>query len=215
MLLEARYLARFEIRRVARIWKKGGLFWKSEKTANDLDRNFHCSWVRITRFIRKLRRNFSENSEIQTLFQPKNRWFPKKKVFTEIETDFSAKIGNSNAFSAQKQVISKTKEKKGLHRNWDRFFGQNRNFKRFFRPGHDIYFTTSAPIFFEGELFSLFHQKSASKAPKTCDFAYFAGQWGRLETPSPPPPGYATARNTKYLQNLFIAQSVWNKMAEI
>ena len=28
-------------RRVARIWKRGGLFWKSEKCANDLDSNFH------------------------------------------------------------------------------------------------------------------------------------------------------------------------------
>ena len=36
----------------------------------------------------------------------------KKKVFTEIESDFSAKIGNSNNFSAQKHVVSKKKKKK-------------------------------------------------------------------------------------------------------
>ena len=36
-------------------------------------------------------------------------------VFTEIESEFLAKIGNSNDFSAQNQVISK--KKKGLHRN--------------------------------------------------------------------------------------------------
>ena len=91
-------------RRVARIWKRGGgLFWKSEKTANDLDPNFHCSWIRITRFIRKFRRIFSLKSEVQTLFQPKNRWSQKKKkkVFAEIETDFPDKIGNSNAFSGR------------------------------------------------------------------------------------------------------------------
>ena len=35
----------------------------------------------------------------------------KKKVFTGIETDFSAANGNSNVFSAQNQVVSK---KKGL-----------------------------------------------------------------------------------------------------
>ena len=35
-----------------------------------------------------------------------------KKVFTEIETDFSAEIQNSNVFSAQKQVVSKKKKKK-------------------------------------------------------------------------------------------------------
>ena len=65
----------------------------------------------FARFVRKLRRNFSESSEIQAFFPPKNKWSPKKKkkVFTEIETDFSAKIENSNVFSAQKQVVSKKK----------------------------------------------------------------------------------------------------------
>ena len=33
-------------------------------------------------------------------------------VFTEIESDFSAEIGNSKDFSAQNQVISKKKKKK-------------------------------------------------------------------------------------------------------
>ena len=46
-------------------------------------------------------------------------------------------------------------------------------------------------LFVRGGLFSIFHRKSASKAQKTCDFAYFTSQWGRLEPP-PPPPGYAT-----------------------
>ena len=36
----------------------------------------------------------------------------KRKVFTEIESDFSAGIGNSNVFSAQNQVVSKKKKKK-------------------------------------------------------------------------------------------------------
>ena len=44
-------------------------------------------------------------------------------VFTKIETDFSAEIGNSNVFFAQIQVVSKKKKKKkGLHQNWDWFF---------------------------------------------------------------------------------------------
>ena len=47
-------------------------------------------------------------------------------VFTEIESEFWAEIGNSNDFSAQNQVISKKKKKKGLHRNWEWFFGRNR-----------------------------------------------------------------------------------------
>ena len=66
-------------RRVARIWKRGGLFWKSEKCANDLDSNFHWPWISFRRFVRSLRRNVSERSEFQTFFPPKIRWSPKKK----------------------------------------------------------------------------------------------------------------------------------------
>ena len=42
----------------------------------------------------KLRLIFRPKSEIQTFFPPKIRWSPKKKkkVFTKIETDFSAEI---------------------------------------------------------------------------------------------------------------------------
>ena len=42
-------------------------------------------------------------------------WSQKLKnsdVFTKIETDFSAEIGNSNVFFAQNQVVSKKKKKK-------------------------------------------------------------------------------------------------------
>ena len=128
---------------------KGGLFWKSEKTANDLDPNFHCSWIRIKCF-----------------FSPKTGDLQKKKkVFTEIETNFSAKIGNSNALSGR--ITTSTSQ---------------------FRP----------PIFFGGGLFSFFYQKSASKAPKTCDFAYFTGQWGARA-----PPGCAIGYNTKDLSSQF------------
>ena len=38
-------------------------------------------------------------------------------VFTKIESDFSAEIGNSNVFFAQIQVVSKKKKKNGLHQN--------------------------------------------------------------------------------------------------
>ena len=44
-----------------------------------------------------------------------------------------------------------------------------------------------------GGLFSIFHRKSASKAQKACDFAYFTNQWGGARAPPAPPPGYATA----------------------
>ena len=141
--------------------KGGGLFWKSENYANDLDPNFHCSWISFTRFVQKLRRSFSESSKIQTFFPPKNRWSPKKK------------------------------KKQGLHRNWDWFFGQNRKKKKrsspklrlIFRPKSEIQTFQGGCFSLGGGLFSIFHKKSASKPPKTCDFAYFTSQWGGLEPP--------------------------------
>ena len=51
--------------------------------------------------------------------------------------------------------------------------------------------TFEGGLFSDGGIFSIFHRKSASKAQKTCDFAYFTSQWRGLEPP-PPPPGYAT-----------------------
>ena len=52
-------------------------------------------------------------------------------VCPKIETKFLGKLGNSQVFSAQNQVVSKKKKKKkGLHRNWDWFFGPNRKSKR-------------------------------------------------------------------------------------
>ena len=105
--------------------KGGGLFWKSEKWANNLDSNFHWSWISFRRSVRKLRRNVSESSEIQRFFPPKIRWskkkknwewffgrYPKfkgfycpklgdlqkKKVFTVIETDFSSNFANSDVW---------------------------------------------------------------------------------------------------------------------
>ena len=60
----------------------------------------------------KLRVIFWPKSEIQTFFSPKIRCSPtkkKKKVFTKIESDFSAEIGNSNDFFAQNQMFSKKK----------------------------------------------------------------------------------------------------------
>ena len=48
--------------------------------------------------------------QIQVVSKKKKK--KKKKVFTKIESDFSAEIGNSNVFFAQIQVVSKKKKKK-------------------------------------------------------------------------------------------------------
>ena len=160
-------------RRVARIWKRGGgLFWKSEKSANDLDPNFHCPWISVTRFLRKSRRHFSEISEFQTFYLPKFRWSPKKKVFTDFETDFSATIGNPDVFSTQNQVISK---KKGLHRFWDSFFG----------PSPEIQTFVGGLLSYGGNIFN-FSQKIDLKTTKKVRFCILHKPMGGLEPPRPP-----------------------------
>ena len=139
----------------------GGFFERVRKVQTTLTRIFIVlesvshglseNWDGISRKARKFKRFF----RLKTGGLQK-----KKKVFTEIETDFSAKIGNSNAFSYR--ITSSTSQLRH-------------------------------PITFGGGLFSIFYQKSASKAPKTCDFAYFTSQWGELEPPPPrPPSGCAT-----------------------
>ena len=167
--------------------EKGGLFWKSEKSANVLDPNFYCSWISFTRFVRKLRRNFSESSEIQTFFPPKIRWSPKKKKKKKgLHRDwdwFFDRNWKFQRFFRPKSGGLQIK-KKGLHRNWDWFFGRNRNFKRL--RGAVFLWGRGAVFLWGRGLFSIFHKKSPSSAPKTCDFAYFTSQWGGSSPPAPP-----------------------------
>ena len=97
--------------------------WRIQKILVGEDLKHKTSKIRMSS--PKLRVIFRPKSEIQTFFSPKFRWSPKKKIFTKIESDFSAEIGNSNVFFAQNQVVTKKKKKKkkkGLHQNWDWFF---------------------------------------------------------------------------------------------
>ena len=56
-------------------------------------------------------------------------------VFTEIESDFSAEVGNSNVFSAQNQVVSKKKKKKKRSSPILRLnFRPKSQIRRFFSP---------------------------------------------------------------------------------
>ena len=108
----------------------------------------------------------------------------------------------------------KKKKKKGLRQNSEWFFRPKSKIQTFFPPKirwsqkkkkkkkkrsspkfRAIFLPISHVQTFEGGsfrmgggLFSIFHRKSASKAQKTCDFAYFTSQWGWLEPPPPPPP---------------------------
>ena len=94
------------------------------------------------------------NQKFKLFFRPKTGDLQKKKkkVFTEILSDFPAEIRNSNAFSGPNQVKKKVfteilsdclaeiafsgdlKKKKGPHWNSKWFSGRNQKFKRFFRP---------------------------------------------------------------------------------
>ena len=59
------------------------------------NKNFKHKTSKIRMSSPKLRLIFRPKSEIQTFFPPKIRWSPKKKkkkVFTEVETDFSPEI---------------------------------------------------------------------------------------------------------------------------
>ena len=82
--------------------KGGGYFERVRKVQTTLTRIFIVlesvshglseNWDEISRKARKFK----------GFFRPKSGGLQKKKkAFTEIETDFSAQIGNSNVFSAQ------------------------------------------------------------------------------------------------------------------
>ena len=133
------------------------------------------------------------------------------RFILKIETEISTKVGNSNAFSAQKQVVSKKKRSSPKLRRifrpkseiqtlfqpknrWSQKKRSSPKLRRISRPKLEIQtlfqaesrhllhnFGTQFPL--RGRLFSFFHQKSASKAPKTCEFAYFTGQWGGGSSP--------------------------------
>ena len=135
------------IRRVARIWKRGGLFWKSERSAINLDPNFHCPWFRnlgrlnvvsaqiqvtskkkkgLHRFwdcffgqSRKIKRSFRPNSGV--LQKKKKRSSPILRLF------FRPKSENQTFFPPKFRWSPK-------NRSWGWFFGQNRKIKRIFRP---------------------------------------------------------------------------------
>ena len=158
-------------RRVARIWKRGGYFERVRKVQTTLTRIFIVleSVSHVTDEISRKAREF------KVFFRPNSgglRKKKKKKVFTEIETDFSAEIRNSKVFSAQNQMVSIKKR-------------SSPKFRLILWPNSEIQ-TFEGGCFPMGGLFSIFHKKSASKPPKTCDFAYFTSQWGARAPPPPP-----------------------------
>ena len=131
-------------RRVARIWKRGGLFWKSEKCAYDVDSNFHWPWISFRRFVRNSRRNVSETSEIQRFFPPKIRWSPKKKKKKKkVRVIFRPKSEIQTFFPPKIKWSPKKKKKKVFAKIQSDFSPKFRKFKRLrggsFRMGGAIF----------------------------------------------------------------------------
>ena len=141
------------LRRVARIWKKGGGGGGGGGYFERV-RKVQTTSTRILIVFESVSHGLSENLDeisrkarkIRRFFSPKNRWSPKKKVFAEIESDLSAKFGNTNVL-------------KGL-------------------------------FSYGGGLFSIFHNKSASKALKSCDFEYSQANGGGGARAPPPAPSW-------------------------
>ena len=131
------------IRRVARIWKRGGAILKEWEVC---------------------KRPSPEFSLFLNQFHT---------VCPKIETKFLGKLGNSNVFSAQKQVVSKKKKKRS-----------SPILRLIFRPQSEIQTFGGGCFSMEG-LFSIFHKKSSSKPPKRCNFAYFTSQWRGSSPPRP------------------------------
>ena len=102
------------------------------------------------------------------------------RIFIVLKSEshgLSRKHRKFHDFSAQKQVVSKKKKRSSPNLSLN--FRPKSEIQTFFQTAslHILHnFSTQFPL--GGGLFSIFNQKSGSKAPKMCDFAYFTGQWG-------------------------------------
>ena len=145
-----------------------------------------------------MRRNFSESSEIQTFFPPKNRWSPKKKkkkkkVFTEIEADFRSN-SEIETFFQPKNRWSPKKEKKKVFTEIEADFSAKIGNSNVF--SYRITTSTSQlrhPISFGGAVFN-FSPKIGLKSTKNVQFCILHKPMGGARAPRPPP-GYATESN--------------------
>ena len=100
-------------RRVARIWKRGGgAFLKKWENCKRpwpelslfLNQNHTVYPISADLFL-KLRRKFRPKSEIQTLFQPKNRWSHKKRSSPKLRRIFRPKSEIQTLFQAESRHL--------------------------------------------------------------------------------------------------------------
>ena len=194
----------------------GGLFWKSEKSANDLDPNFDCSWNQFhtvcpkiqTKFLGKLGNSKVFSAQNQVVSKTKKT---KKKVFAESlifqpKSEIQRFFPPKNRWSPRKKVFAKLESDFSAEiRNSKVFSAQNRwspkkkkkkkkrsspKLSLIFRPNSEIQTFQGGCFLMGGAIFN-FSQKIGLKSIKKCDFEYFTSQWGGGSSP-PAPPGYAT-----------------------
>ena len=178
----------FTSRRVARIWKRGGLFWKSEKCANDLDSNFHWPWISFRRFVRNLRRNASERLKFQRFFPPKIRWSPKKKKkkkkkrsSPKFRVIFRPKSKIQTFFPPKIRWSPKKKKKKR----------SSPIFRAIFLPISQVQTYEGGLFSYGGGYFPFFTENRPQKHKKHA-ILHPSQANGGGSSPPRPPPGYAT-----------------------
>ena len=176
-------------RRVARIWKRGGYFERVRSVQTTLTRIV----IALESVSHGLHENWDENRwrpffffffwrppdfgrkkprKLKGFFRPKSGGLQKKKKKKKVFTDL-AEISNSKVFFAQNQAVSKKKKKKKVFTDFETGCSGQLG----------ILNVWGGLFSYGGRLFLIFHQKSTSKPPKRCDFAYFTSQWGGLEPP--------------------------------
>ena len=126
----------------------------------------------------------SENSDeisrkarkFEGFFRPKSDGLQKKKVFAEIESDFSAEIRNSEVFSAQYQVVSKKKKKKKR---------ASPKLRLIFRTNSQIHTFVGGCFPMGGTTFN-FSQKIGLKSTKNVRFCILHKPMGEARAPPAP-----------------------------
>ena len=109
-----------------------------------------------------------------------------------METDFSAKLGNSNAFSAQNQVVSKTKTKKKVFTEIKTDFSAKiANSYAFSGRITTCTLQLWHPIFYGGGCFQFFTKNRPQNHLKHAILHTSQANGGARAPPGPP--GYATA----------------------
>ena len=136
--------------------------------------------TRILIVLESVSHGLSQNSDeifrkFEGFFRPKSGGFQKKKkVFAEIESDFSAEIRNSKVFSAQKQVVSKKKR-------------SSPKLSLIFRQNSEIQTFQGGLFSYWGGYFQFFTKNRPQKHKKRAILNTSQANGGDSSPPDPPP----------------------------